>query len=60
MDERKGVDEIMADSINLMLDELIDDFKWTYDLIRRHAKGMSADDKKELYKIGTKYFGEKL
>ena len=48
---------IMADAINLMLDEIADDLRWLiYEVIDNNKTGQTIHIAKRMY---TKYFGEK-
>lgn len=47
----------MADSINLMLDEILDDFRWAlYEVIDNNKTGQTIHTAKKMF---HKYFGER-
>ena len=48
----------MADSINLMLDEMVDDIKWLIELGFRRVDEDFAQDIEELVRLDKKYFGK--
>ena len=53
----------MADSINLMLDEMVNDLKWCLELllyIGEYKSHTWVEERQMAKKLYKKYFGEKL